>query len=188
MWNGWGKARWIRWLDEMRGEMMRRPWLSSSAKAGDPVRRGLSVLSSAPLEYWVARSSRAMTLNMSWRSRDALRPSFARNFPPSNTEGAGKTGCALHPRSRVRFALSRLHTSIQGSGEHPTFPAQWLYGLCRDLPGDEFLVDSVAAVRLSPTRQLDTCNGRQDHTVLPYAHPRHRLSVNKRPPQPAQRP
>ena len=21
------------------------------------------------------------------------------------------------------------HTSIQGSGEHPTFPAQWLYGL-----------------------------------------------------------
>jgi len=22
-----------------------------------------------------------------------------------------------------------LHMSIQGSGEHPTFPAQWLYGL-----------------------------------------------------------
>ena len=85
------------------------------------------------------------------------------------TEGAGKTGCALHPRSRVRFALSRLHTSIQGSGEHPAFPAQWLYGLCRALPGDEFLVDSVAAVQLSPTRQLDTCNGCQDHTVLPYA-------------------
>src|SRR6188472_4213947 len=62
-----------------------------------------------------------------------------------------------------------LHTSIQGSGEHPAFPAQWLYGLCRDLPGDEFLVDSVAAVQLSPTRQLDTCNGCQDHTVLPYA-------------------
>jgi len=59
--------------------------------------------------------------------------------------------------------------SIQGSGEHPTFPAQWLYGLCRDLPGDEFLVDSVTAVRLPPTRQLDACNGRQDHTVLPYA-------------------
>src|SRR4051794_21431299 len=28
---------------------------------GDPVRRGLSVQSSASLEYWVARSSRAMT-------------------------------------------------------------------------------------------------------------------------------
>ena len=59
--------------------------------------------------------------------------------------------------------------SIQGSGEHPTFPARWLYGLCRDLPGDEFLVDSVTAGQLSLVRQLDTCNGCQDHTVLPYA-------------------
>ena len=31
--------------------------LSSSAKAGDPVRRGLPVLSSASLEYWVTRRS-----------------------------------------------------------------------------------------------------------------------------------
>jgi hypothetical protein len=23
----------------------------------------------------------------------------------------------------------KWHTSIQGSGEHPTFPAQWLYDL-----------------------------------------------------------
>ena len=29
----------------------------------------------------------------------------------------------------------KLHTSIQGSGEHPTFPAQWLYGLSRAHPG-----------------------------------------------------
>jgi hypothetical protein len=50
-------------------------------------------------------------------------------FAPLKTEGAGKTGCALHPRSRVRFAQNKLHTSIQGSGEHPAFPAQWLYGL-----------------------------------------------------------
>ena len=44
--------------------------------------------------------------------------------------------CGLHK--------NKVHTSIQGSGEHPTFPAQWLYGLWRDLPGDEFWVDSVA--------------------------------------------
>ena len=74
-----------------------------------------------------------------------IAPEFCQKFLAPENEGAGKTGCALHPRSRVRFALSRLHTSIQGSGEHPAFPAQWLYGLCRDLPGDEFLVDSVAA-------------------------------------------
>jgi hypothetical protein len=26
-------------------------------------------------------------------------------------------------------ASKMLHMSIQGSGEHPAFPAQWLYGL-----------------------------------------------------------
>jgi hypothetical protein len=29
----------------------------------------------------------------------------------------------------VRRAQNKMHMSIQGSGEHPTFPAQWLYGL-----------------------------------------------------------
>ena len=76
-----------------------------------------------------------------------MRPSFASKLPALfKTEGAGNAGCALHPRSHVRFAQNKMHMSIQGSGEHPTFPAQWLYGLCRDLPGDEFWVDSVAAV------------------------------------------
>src|SRR5207247_9451513 len=56
-------------------------------------------------------------------------------WPSSKLEGAGKTGCLLHPRSRVRFAQTKLHTSIQGSGSIPAFPAQWLYGLLRALPG-----------------------------------------------------
>jgi hypothetical protein len=33
----------------------------------------------------------------------------------------------------VRFAQTKLHTSIQGSGSIPAFPAQWLYGLLRAL-------------------------------------------------------
>ena len=44
-------------------------------------------------------------------------------------EGAGNAGCALHPRSRVQSCAKNAHTSIQGSGGDPTFPAQWLYGL-----------------------------------------------------------
>jgi hypothetical protein len=32
-------------------------------------------------------------------------------------------GAALHPRSRVQKSVE-AHTSIQGSGEHPAFPAQ----------------------------------------------------------------
>jgi hypothetical protein len=34
-------------------------------------------------------------------SRDVFRPRFASSFALQNLEGAGKTGCLLHPRSRV---------------------------------------------------------------------------------------
>ena len=38
----------------------------------------------------------------------------------------------------------KTHTSIQVKRRRPAFPAQWLYGLCRALPGDEFLFVTVA--------------------------------------------
>jgi hypothetical protein len=73
----------------------------------------------------------------------------------------------------------KLHTSIQGSGEHPTFPAQWFDGLWRDHPG-EFMA-FVALRRLTETG-TSARSGRstsQDltptsfrhrvHTLLPYA-------------------
>ena len=103
---------------------------------GHPVRCGLSVQSLASLGYWIPRLRGGRQLNVRLRSRGALRPRFAINFPPSLSEGAGKTGCLLHPRSRVRFAQTKMHTSIQGSGSIPAFPAQWLYGLLRALPGE----------------------------------------------------
>src|SRR2546430_13348007 len=56
---------------------------------------------------------------MTSRSRGALRPRFASSFALLETEGAGETGCLLHPRSRVRFAQTKMHTSIQGSGNTP---------------------------------------------------------------------
>ena len=46
-------------------------------------------------------------------SRGAMRPSFASIFTPRKQEGAGKAGCALHPRSRVQNAQTKTHTSIQ---------------------------------------------------------------------------
>jgi hypothetical protein len=64
----------------------------------------------------------------------------ARGLPRSlapRSEGAGNAGCALHPRSRVQKAERKTHTSIQVQRRHPTFPAQWLYGLFRALPGDQ---------------------------------------------------
>ena len=64
---------------------------------------------------------------------------------PRNNEGAGNAGCALHPRSRVQRVERKSHTSIQGSGGDPTFPAQWLYGLYRALPGVSGFPASVAS-------------------------------------------
>ena len=58
---------------------------------------------------------------------------FARGLLPIflalQTEGAGKTGCALHPRSRVQLHKRVRTRAYRSSGEHPAFPAQWLYGL-----------------------------------------------------------
>src|SRR3954463_7154453 len=63
------------------------------------------------------------------------------------------------------------------SGNTPASPAQWLYGLWRDLLGDEFCLVTVASglmvlrARLGSQhlRQLDISNGCRNHTLLPYA-------------------
>src|SRR5262249_55897689 len=63
------------------------------------------------------------------------------------------------------------------AGNNPAFPAQWLYGLCRALPGDEFLFVSVISELTAHRarsgrwglRRLGCSNDSQDHTVLPYA-------------------
>src|SRR5215207_3534526 len=68
------------------------------------------------------------------------------------TEGAGNAGCTLHPRSRVPIAQRKAHTSIQVSGNTPTSPAQWLYGLLRALPGERACCHRH---RQDTSRQLD---------------------------------
>src|ERR1700675_408507 len=49
-------------------------------------------------------------------------PELLKNLPPSKTEGAGKTGCALHPRSRVQYVHKNTHTSIQVQRKHSGLP------------------------------------------------------------------
>ena len=73
--------------------------------------------------------------------------------------------------------VKRRTRAYRYSRNTPAFPAQWLYGLWRALPGDEFVLPpSLANWRLiKPGRadfasaQLGTSNGCRDHTVLPYA-------------------
>jgi hypothetical protein len=43
--------------------------------------------------------------------------------------------CNMHEKMRTR--------AYRFSGGNPTFPAQWLYDLCRGLPGAEFVLASV---------------------------------------------
>src|SRR3569833_3866878 len=90
-------------------------------------------------------------------SRVARRPSFANLFAPSKKqEGAGKAGCALHPRSRVHLAQESAHTSIQVQRRTPGFPCAVVYGLSRAHPGEPSSVATIAREkRLSRTwRQL----------------------------------
>jgi hypothetical protein len=49
-------------------------------------------------------------------------PELCKKPCPRNLEGAGKTGCALHPRSRVQCASKKTHTSIQVQRKHSGLP------------------------------------------------------------------
>ncbi len=83
--------------------------LSSPAKAGDPVRRGSSIQSLTSLEYWVARSSRAMTAEQTHALilTARFRLSFANLSLPSWPKGAGKAGRRLRPQHRVQWVVRR---------------------------------------------------------------------------------
>ena len=71
------------------------------------------------------------------------------------TKGAGKTGCALHPRSRVQCASQEMRTrAYRFSGNTPAFPAQWLYGLYRALPGESEPLATIAPGRRWPLKDL----------------------------------
>jgi len=80
--------------------------------------------------------------HMAYCSRGAFRPSL-KSFRPRKSEGAGNAGCALHPRSRVPKLRIRRTRAYRFSGNTPASPTQWLYGLLRALPGDEFLFVTV---------------------------------------------
>jgi hypothetical protein len=66
-------------------------------------------------------------------------------FVVPQTGGSRECRMRAAPAVSCAKALEKAHTSIQGSGEHPTFPAQWLYGLYRALPGVSGFPASVAS-------------------------------------------
>ena len=111
--------------------------------------------------------------------------SFTRTCPPQIKRAQGRPGarctrglvCNVHRRTRTR--------AYRFSGSIPAFPAQWLYGLLRALPGERlFCLRRRAGTNL---RDLTPAPRRQDHTTSPYAIGHTRQSQLSRPPHPTAR-
>jgi len=122
------------------------------------------------------------------RSRRMICARFAFIFSPFRNQRAQGMPDARCTRGLVCKRCAKKRTrAYRFSGGNPAFPARWLYGLCRALPGDEFVLSPSSAndrhvrARLGrhAFRELDTSNGCQDHTVLPYAAIAGRLRVDR---------
>ena len=103
----------------------------------------------------------AMTADTASPSRGAMRPKFCKKTLPSKSEGAGKTGCALHPRSRVQCATRNAHTSIQVQRRTPGLPHAMALRLIRFRPGDRLSCHHRPLEALA-SLELDASTGASD--------------------------
>jgi hypothetical protein len=118
---------------------------------------------------WISDSIVKQREDVHPRSRGAMRPSLASaGRPLKGQEGAGKAGCALHPRSRVQLLLGKRHTSIQVQRRHPAFPARWVtaYPALSRVTG---LSCHPHPRKVLLPANLTPASGCQDHTASPYA-------------------
>ena len=120
----------------------------SPGSPGDPVRRGFSVLSPPPLEYWIARSSRATTSMWVARShamncyrfkfqtarhvqrqlRDlaaGYMPEVCSQVPPSSIKGRRECRAPDAPAAARVLVVSTRVSHHGHTGNRPAFPAQW---------------------------------------------------------------
>jgi hypothetical protein len=95
-------------------------------------------------------------------------PELFKQTTLKSEEGAGKTGCALHPRSRVQCASKNAHTSIQVQRKHSGLPCAMVLRLIRALLGDHAWLPPSPARRESVFATLAPASERQDHTTSPY--------------------
>src|SRR3954454_11188673 len=81
-------------------------------------------------------------------------------------------------------SVEMVHMSIQGSGEHPTLPAQWLYGLWRDLPGGPGSLSPSSVRSASFFTNLTPAFGASGPHAFAVRLCRARLSQHRRPSHP----
>ena len=128
------------------------------------------------------------------RSRRLIGARFSGSSALLKTEGAGKTGCALHPRSRAQLHKTKRTRAYRFSGSIPAFPARWCYGLLRALPGDRaFLPPSPRRYRArtdwidAQLRQLDASVGASGPHDFAVRFTRRSSKALPRPPHPTAR-
>src|SRR4249919_4012039 len=105
-------------------------------EGGDPVRRGFSVQPLRPLEYWIPAFA-GMTTECDFAiSRRIASELCIFVAALGNQRAQGRPG-ARCTRGLVCNSAQKTRTrAYRFSGNTPAFPAQWLYGLLRALPGE----------------------------------------------------
>lgn len=118
------------------------------------------------------------------RSRGMKCPKFCRSFRPREFRGRRECRGAHCTRGLVRVVHEKwVHTSIQSSGGTPTFPAQWLYGLWRALPGEQlFCLRSALQDRACKWIDASTATSGPHAFAVRFNHAR--LAQHRRPPHP----
>jgi len=106
--------------------------------------------------------------------RDA--PEVLQSTSPSKSEGAGKTGCAPHPRSHVRVAQEQAAHEHTGLAEASGPPCAMALRLIRDRPGDPAFCDTIALRPRWQPLNLTPASGRRTQTISPYVKCRARQS------------
>ena len=100
------------------------------------------------------------------RSRGAISPELCMNsFAPQKR---GRRECRVPNAPAASCVKKQTHecSHHRYTGVNPAFPAQWFYGLLRDLPGDQALLSPSPALLLA---DLTPASRRQDHTTSPSA-------------------
>ena len=120
------------------------------------------------------------------RSRGAMRPRFCMTFALSPKRGRGEDRVRAAPAvSQACCKEICCPRAYRFSGEHPAFPAQWLYGLYDFVLVTGFLATIVSfGFRL---RRLDASTGASDPNDFTVRNDHARQSQPSRPPLPAPR-
>ena len=83
-------------------------------------------------------------VNMRSRSRGTVCPGFAISFAPSSNRGRRESRAPTAPAAPCAMGSEKnAHGFDRYSRDIPAFPAQWLYGLLRALPGERPLLSPL---------------------------------------------